>query len=424
MENANAENFETFDDVGSWENSAEESFDSDDWSKGDGPQDEKPADKVKDDLKVLDNTEVDIDGKVVNKEEKKEESEEEDEEESEEEGVEEDSEEDEEEKKSEEDKQKEEEAKEDKKSSKKLRLRMGGELYNIDSDATFPVKIDGKSEEVPIQELINNYSGKTAWDKKFTELGKEKKTIEFEKTQINSQKQILEKFVSEALTPLQNPEGNPLDSLLFLVEKSGADPYNAYRRIMEANLQEVNKLLDMSEVERELYFHKKKDELYGKVAKQRQEKAVKEESFNQLSKKVEELRQAYNVSEEEFVEASEELEESFKASGLDPNEITEEQVVDFASLRSHIATVKELVKPYEENISDEKYGDLVARLSRAIRDGEMDKDGISQLLKRNFSVDENVKELNTKVYQKTQSKKQGKKVDVESNKYETFDDWD
>ena len=65
---------------------------------------------------------------------------------------------------------------EDKKGGK-LRIRMAdGDLYNIDSQSTMPVKIDGKVEEVPVQELINNYSGKTAWDKKFTEIGKEKKT--------------------------------------------------------------------------------------------------------------------------------------------------------------------------------------------------------------------------------------------------------
>lgn len=313
---------------------------------------------------------------------------------------------------------------EDKKGGK-LRIRMAdGDLYNIDSQSTMPVKIDGKVEEVPVQELINNYSGKTAWDKKFTEIGKEKKTLEFEKSEIQNQKNILTDHVNKALTPLKDPSKNPLDSLLYLVEMSGEDPYAAYRRIMEANLEELTSLIDMDETERELYFHKKKDELHGKVAKQRNERLTKEQTFNQVVQKVNQLRQAHNVTEDEFVEASEELEESFKAQGLDANSITEEQVVDFASLKPHIATVRELIEPYEDNISEEKYGDVVAQLSRNLRDGKVDKEGIASILKRNFSVDEEVKELNTKVYQKQSAKKPAKKVEAEDSMEESFADWD
>lgn len=401
------ESFETFDSFEEGE-SGDDSF-NDDWSKEEVPAKEA---KVKDEgLKVLDDTDVDADGDVVEKEDKPKKEP----------------------KKARKEEVPEEEEKplvenednelpEDKK-GKKLRLRMSdGDLYNIDADSTIPVKIDGKTQEVPMQELINNYSGKTAWDKKFTEIGKEKKALEFEKNSVMAQKNKLTEHVNNALMPLKDPNKNPLDSMLYLVEMSGEDPYAAYRRIMEANLEELSSLMDMSETERELFFHKKKDELHGKVAKQRNERATKDNAFNQVVEKVNALRQAHNVTEDEFVEASEELEESFKAQGLDVNSITEEQVVDFASLKPHIATVKELVEPYEDNISDEKYGDVVAQLSRYLRDGKSDKKGIAEILKRNFSVDEEVKELNTKVYQKGQ--KASKAVETEDSKVESFDDWD
>jgi hypothetical protein len=193
---------------------------------------------------------------------------------------------------------------------------------------------------------------------------------------------------------------------------------------MEANLGEINKLLDMTEVERELYFHKKKDELHSKVNEKRQTKIHTEQSLNQLVQKVDKLRQAYNVTEDDFVEAADELESSFKDSGLDPEEITEEQIVDYASLKPHIAEVKKLVAPYEDNISEGKYGDIVARLSRALRDEELDKSAISKLLKRNFSVEEDVKELNSKVYSKGQKAPAKKALKQETSKFESFDDWE
>ena len=407
-ETSNDSTFETFDDMETIAEEADASSD-DDWSK---PEPEK--EKVSEDLKVIKDSQADADGKVIKDDKKEDKEEEEDEEEEEEE------EEVEEKKEDEEEKPKEDKEKKD---TKKLRIRMGEELFNIDSDATFKVKVDGETQEVTAQELINNYSGKTAWDKKFTEIGKEKKALEFEKTNLTKEKQTLSAHLKNALAPLDDKEGNPLDSLMYLVEMSGKDPYNAYRRIMEANLDELGQLLDMTETERELYFHKKKDELYTGIAKKRQEKQHEEQTFNQVRQKVDSLRQSFNVSEEQFVEASEELEEIYKSSGLDANDLDYESVVDYASLKPHIEVVKGLVEPYEDNISEGKYGDVVAELSRKLRDGSLDKEAIQEVLKRNFSVEEDVKELNTKVYSKAQKAPAKKALKQDSDRFESFDDW-
>lgn len=407
--------FETFEDLGSDEEKFE-TFDDPYEIEEEQPKAAK-KEEVKEDLKVIKDSQADSKGKVI-KEDKdvKEEDEEEE--------VEEDEEEEDSEEEVKESKDEEEDKPEEKKAKNKLRIRMGNELFNIDSDATFKVKVDGKVEEVSAQDLINNYSGKTAWDKKFTELGKEKKAVEWEKSKVEKERGKLLEHINKAIAPLKDPESNPLESLLYLVEMSGEDPYNAYRRIMEANLEELGSLMDMSEVERELYFHKKKDELHGKVHKQRLEKYQEEQSFNQVLQKVDKLRQAHNVSEEQFVEASEELESLFESSGLDTNSITEETIVDYASLRPHIDAVRQLVEPYEDNISEESYGDVVAELAKYLRDGKADKASIQQLLKRNFSVEEEVKELNTRVYSKQKAKPSKKNVEPEvSDRFETFDDF-
>lgn len=408
------ETFDSFDDS----DAEMETFDN-----LDQVEDEPVKEKVKEDLKPIKDSQTDADGKVIKEDGEKVADKKSDKKAKDDETF------DDEESEEEESEEAEEEESLDKPSigddlpKTKLRMRMGGELFNISPDASFPVKIDGKVENVNAQELINSYSGKTAWDKKFTELGKEKKALEFEKSQVTAKSNKLVEHVNNALLPLKDPNKNPLDSMLYLVEMSGEDPYAAYRRIMEANLEELSSLMDMSEVERDLYFHKKKDELHGKVAKQRNERITKDNAFNQVVEKVNALRQAHNVTEDEFVDASEELEESFKAQGLDVDSITEEQVVDFASLKPHIAVVKELVEPYEDNISDVKYGDVVAQLSRYLRDGKADKKGIAEILKRNFSVEEEVKELNTKVYKKQATKPVSKKVEIEDSKLESFDDW-
>jgi hypothetical protein len=409
---ASFETFDNFEDIADEAEAAD-----DDWSKPEPEQKEK----VSEDLKVIKDSQADSEGKVIKDDKKsekgvKDDSEDGEEEESEKEESEEESEDEIEEVK--------EKTEQEKKDTKKLRMRMGEELFNVDSDASFKVKVDGENVDVPLQELINNYSGKTAWDKKFTELGKEKKMFESEMTKFKSQVADLQGFVKTALDPLSKKDGNPIDSLLYLVEMSGQDPYNAYRRIMEANLEELGKLYDMSEIERELYFHKKKDELHTNVAKKRHEKTQQEEVFNQTVQKVDSLRQTYKVTEEQYVEASDELEGIFEESGLDVNDITHEAIVDYASLKPHIEVVKKLIEPYEDNISEGKYGDVIAELSRYLRDGKADNKAIQEILKRNFSVEEDVKELNTKVYSKGQNAPAKKALKQETSKFESFDDWE
>lgn len=418
MSQEQAETMETFDSFDE-SDAAMETFD----DLGKDEVEESKPEKVKEDLKPIKDSKADVEGKVIKEDDSEEDEPKEKPKKKVEKKEEEESFDDEEVEEEEESEVKPVSDKKEEAPKTKLRMRMGDDLYNITSDASLPVKIDGKVENVSVQELVNNYSGKTAWDKKFTELGKEKKALDFEKSQVEHKNAELMKHVEAALAPIKDPSKNPLESLLYLVEMSNEDPYAAYRRIMEANLEELSTLMDMSEVERELYFHKKKDELHSKVTKQRNERITKEQTFNQVVEKVNALRQAYNVSEDEFVDASEELEALFTAQKLDPNTITEEQVVDFASLKPHIATVKELIEPYEDNIDEGKYGDVVAQLSRYLRDGKADKAGVAEILKRNFSVDEEVKELNTKLYSK-QPKKAVKKVEeVDDSKLESFDDW-
>lgn len=99
--------------------------------------------------------------------------------------------------------------------------------------------------------------------------------------------------------------------------------------------------------------------------------------------------------------------------------------MDYASLRPHIAKVKELIAPYEDNLNDQKYGDVVSKLARSLRDKQADEETVKSILKRNFSVEEEVKELNTKVYQKQGQKPKSKvSKESESSGLESFDDWD
>jgi hypothetical protein len=307
------------------------------------------------------------------------------------------------------------EEKAEKAEAKKLKIRMSDGLYGIESDAKVRVKIDGAFQEVPVQELINNYSGKVAYDKKFSEIGNEKKAFEQERMEVTKTKEYLSNTVAEVVKHLADPEGNPLDALYFLVEKAGHDNYSVYKRMLDANLEEVENLMSMSDVERKAYFLEKKDEFRTKSEEARKAESTRTEAFNQAIHKVDSLRQAHGVSEEQYLQALENLE----SEGIDTNKLTDEQVVDHASLKPHVETVQDVLEPFEESIDDTKYSEVVRNLARQLRAKDFTKEQLIEWARKEF-LDEDVKDLHSRT--KEVQKKSSKVGEVKSpSKLETLD---
>ena len=61
---------------------------------------------------------------------------------------------------------------------KKLIAKYGEENLEMPANAIFKHKVDGEEVDVELQELLNNYSGKISYDKKFQEFSSEKKEFE------------------------------------------------------------------------------------------------------------------------------------------------------------------------------------------------------------------------------------------------------
>ncbi len=297
---------------------------------------------------------------------------------------------------------------------KKLKIRQADGLYGIDADSKVRVKIDGNYQEVPVQELINNYSGKIAYDKKFSEIGNEKKMVEQEKAQVSKTTEILKNTVSEIMGHLQDPNKNPFDALYFLVEKSGGDNYSVYKRALEANLEEVENLMSMSEVERKAYFLEKKDEFRSKTEDARKAEYTKSQAFNQAIQKVDSLRQAHGVSEEQYLQALDQLE----SEGVDTKKMTDEQVVDHASLKPHVDTVQDVLEPFEDSLDDARYSEVVRNLARQLRAKAFTKEQLSEWAKKEY-MDEDVKDLQSRTSAPTKGKT---KVEIKApTKFENLD---
>ena len=82
---------------------------------------------------------------------------------------------------------------------KKLAARYGEEDLEVAANTTFKHKIDGQEVEVELQELLNNYSGKVSYDKKFQQFSDERKEFEQEMQEYNTQIDNINKYINDLI---------------------------------------------------------------------------------------------------------------------------------------------------------------------------------------------------------------------------------
>lgn len=367
-------------------------------------EDEEEGEKLgSEELKLLN----DSDGKDKKEPKKKEEEEEESEEEE-----------------SEEEETEEQEEKPDAKvDAKKLRLKIGDEYHSVESNATVKVKIDGKNTEVPMQELINNYSGKVAYDKKFTEVGELKKQNIQREQQLRTRETQIDSLLAPIVATMKDPLKDPTEALIFLadkLDKTGDLSATLEKRMLEANLERLVELSSMSEAEQEAYFIKKQNERLLKSNEKRKLEEAEITKTNNLRSHVDKIREAYGVTVDQYSEAFDELKSLIPDSSL-----THEQIADWASQKPHHLTVQQILAPYQDDLDETDYSGIVADFSRSLRDGKLTKEQIQKIVKSEYGVPPVVKKLNNKLnIGKKTGKVPPKKDSDEQDRIESFDDLD
>jgi hypothetical protein len=307
--------------------------------------------------------------------------------------------------------------------AKKLRLKIGDEYHSVESNATVKVKIDGKNTEVPMQELINNYSGKVAYDKKFTEVGELKKQNLQREQLLKTRETQIDSLLSPIVKTMKDPLKDPTEALIFLAEKldkTGELAATIEKRMLEANLERLVELSTMTEAEQEAHLIKKQNERLLNANEKRKLEESEISKSNQLRSHVDKIREAYGVTVDQYSEAFDELKSLLPGSSL-----THEHIADWASQKPHHSTVQQILAPYQDDLDETDYSGIVADFSRSLRDGKLTKEQIQKIVKSEYGVPPVVKKLNNKLnIGKKTGKVPPKKDSDEQDRIESFDDLD
>ncbi len=187
---------------------------------------------------------------------------------------------------------------EDKPARKVIKGKFGEQEIDLDDETLIPVSIDGKEEFLTLKELRADRSGRIAWDKKFTEIGKKNKEISAREQKLEESSRAIRQIFEE-----QDPE----IKMYRMSQLAGVDPVEFRKKFLNDNISTLEKYYAMSEDER-----KSSDLAYeAKVQRHRAdtlEKSIQDEqSFTELKTKVDNLRARHEISEDEFATRYEEI---------------------------------------------------------------------------------------------------------------------
>lgn len=202
----------------------------------------------------------------------------------------------------------------EKSESKRLKIKHGEQDLDLPLDVSVPVKIDGKVEQVTLQEALARYSQQKHLDKIYQDYKKEKGAFEQERARMKT----MVDTVHDLLVNKKDIRG----FIEVVAEPLGLDPSQLYQETVsqiESKLEEAQALSPEERkaraLEEELSYYRRKQEAA-------REEAVQAKSRQELEATVESVLQSTGMDKAAFVRSYDELVKlGFEASSLTPDQI-------------------------------------------------------------------------------------------------------
>jgi hypothetical protein len=189
---------------------------------------------------------------------------------------------------------------------KQLSAQFNDNELNVPAEAVFKHKVDGEEVDVSLQELLNNYSGKQAWDKKFSELDKERSIYKQDLDMVN-------KYIGEFASLSKE---NPTKGMEFLAKFAGLDPLQYRRQMRDQFIQEYGQYLQMGEDERRIMDLKEENEYYKQMRESEQKRLMEQQAHQELENQFRSAQEAHKISDERRSLLENDLRAYMKAQGI------------------------------------------------------------------------------------------------------------
>lgn len=204
---------------------------------------------------------------------------------------------------------------------KKLIAKYGEEELEIAANSVFKHKVDGEEIDVELQELLNNYSGKVSYDRKFQEFSSEKKEFDSYKNQYDGEIQQINNYINDFANKFR--QNDALGALEYFAEFAGMKPYEFRRDLLNQLIPEMERRSTMTEDQiraEELAFQ---NEYLMRQQESAQQQYQDQQALRELEDEIVEVQEAHGISDEDFENAYNELMEIDYEGEINPATVAE-----------------------------------------------------------------------------------------------------
>lgn len=287
---------------------------------------------------------------------------------------------------------------------KRLKASFNDEELDIPADAQFTAKVKGEEHKVGLQELINNYSGKTQWLKKFNELSDQRQ-------QIQPIQENFSKFKELASSD------NPIDAINLALDMGQVDAHTFYNKLKDFIIPNAEEYFNMtdeerrsSDLERENEFLRNKSESYLSNQRQQSETA-------KLASEINQIRETHKISEQEIKYAYEQLVDNGTP------DISPQMLADFAISYRDAVRIENLLHSIDPNLlNEDRIFNAICDISKSNPD-LTDKE-LADTVRSVFGAGDDKKRLANRK-NATTTKRESASIQTKDTKdFLTFDDFD
>lgn len=299
---------------------------------------------------------------------------------------------------------------------KKLIARYNDEETEIAANSLFKHKIDGEEVDVELQELLNNYSGKVSYDKKFQELAGRKKEFEDFKNTYDQDIETIYNVISGFRDSMKENDG--MGALQHFANFAGMKPYEFQESLLTSLIPEVVRRANMTEEQ----IHQERLQAENNYLRQQQEseqaRLEQEQVRNELQAEITQLQEAHGISEDEFNESYRTLLDTGYEGEINP-----QAVAEFHVHYSAFSKADSILNQVSESLSDDS--EIVESLQKVIVENpSFDDNDLLEIVNEVYG--DYVKSVSNKVSKKVARTAPKKKQNVTPSqpKKEQYLDWE
>lgn len=303
--------------------------------------------------------------------------------------------------------------------SKLINVKSGDEELSLSPETLVPVKIDGKIQELPLQEVINKASGEVAVETRFNKLNQEKKKFEQEKSIVN---QYLESIIESANS------GEASKVLNLTAQLCNQDPVEFESALTTAVLQKLQPLLNLDDEDvQTLEQHMSLDYYKNHKELVKEQRTVKQQKQQELAEERQKLQSeygklGYDVRDEVLSEAQAYLQS--QEPGKQP---TQQEVVQFVASYTDAMRAQQVVERVKPSLKDSpsELADAARDLMKAIKiaqgQGQIPTDEYLEAVARDVFGSDNVQKPEQVRESDDSTAKLAQKLQKASNRQSTVD---